>query len=238
MNNSNYQLYDILNYYETIKNTKYELTNKYFSLIIEYLKNINHLDNNISYKGLNTITNVFTLLLYYTKNIELTFYHAQKSFYFYIEFIQQITQDKNTFLNLSSKDASIFVYKKTIFEINNDIKKNITAISDEDSEKIEYLNSYISIIKNIFSSLTENKDEFIKNINKYLSNATLKQLENIVLFQNQLNEIDSIDSKKYTELLQLFIKKNGNNNQFIINEEFKDKLELDSPVKFIKWLFS
>jgi hypothetical protein len=235
MNNSNYQLYDVLNYYEEIKNTKYELTNKYFSLIIEYLKNINHLDNNISYKGLNTITNVFTLLLYYTKNIELTFYHAQKSFYFYIEFIQQITQDKNTFLNLSSKDASIFVYKKTIFEINNDIKKNIIAISDEDSEKIEYLNSYISIIKNVFSSLTENKDEFIKNINKYLSNATLKQLENIVLFQNQLNEIDS---KKYTELLQLFIKKNGNNNQFIINEEFKNKLELDSPVKFIKWLFS
>ena len=54
----------------------------------------------------------------------MTYFHSQKSFYFYVEFIGQISEDQHSFLHLSSKDASIFVYKKTIFEINDEIIKN------------------------------------------------------------------------------------------------------------------
>jgi hypothetical protein len=76
-------------------------------------------------RGIETLLHVFSIIFYYTKNLELTFYHTQKAYYFYIEFIEQISDDNVTFLQLSSRDAVMFVYKKTIFDINNEYKKNI-----------------------------------------------------------------------------------------------------------------
>ena len=60
-----------------------------------------------------------------TGYLELSFYHTQKAYYFYIEYIEQISDDNITFLQLTSRDAILFVYKKTIFELNNDCKKKI-----------------------------------------------------------------------------------------------------------------
>ena len=65
----------------------------------------------------------------YTKNIELTMFHSKKALYYYIEFIGQISDVSvhHSYLQLNSKDATLFVYKKTIYDINNfrsDEKKN------------------------------------------------------------------------------------------------------------------
>ena len=59
----------------------------------------------------------------YTKNLDLTVYHCKKAYLFYVEFIGQIGDDNNSYLQLNSKDATLFVYKKTIFEINNEYRK-------------------------------------------------------------------------------------------------------------------
>ena len=48
---------------------------------------------------------------------------GQKSFYYYIEFIGQIGDSNHQFLQLNSKDATLFVFKKTVFEINSDHRK-------------------------------------------------------------------------------------------------------------------
>ena len=64
-------------------------------------------------RGLNTITHVFTNLLYYTKNVDILYFHCEKAFYFYAEFVTQISEDDKTFLQLSSRDATNYVYKKT-----------------------------------------------------------------------------------------------------------------------------
>ena len=60
-------------------------------------------------------------MLIYTNNLELTHYHTKKGFYYYIEFIEQSISKKNINLNLTSQDAVMFVYKKTInnFTINH-----------------------------------------------------------------------------------------------------------------------
>lgn len=133
-----------------------EIMEKYVSLIIEYTTFIRD-KNNILYKkhypyilarGLDTITHVFIMILFYTKNIELTYYHSQKSFYYYVEFIEQILDVQHTFLHLSSRDASIFVYKKTIYEINQEHRKE-TENNIHDDEQFKQINAYAQIYKEV-----------------------------------------------------------------------------------------
>ena len=127
---NNFSLQNLDNYRKNIDNTTCEITEKYYMLITEYFKfiieNIKVKNSNfakfIITRGLDTITNVFNSIFYYTKNIDLTYFHCQKSFYFYLEFVGQISEDEKMFLQLSSRDATLYVYKKTIFEINNEIK--------------------------------------------------------------------------------------------------------------------
>jgi len=133
-----------------------EIMDKYVALISEYYafigekKNITH-KKQYAYllaRGLDTITHVFTMILFYTKNLELTYYHSQKSFYFYVEFIEQILDVQHTFLHLSSRDASIFVYKKTIYEINPEFRKEVENTHQNESQ-FALCNSYIQIYKQI-----------------------------------------------------------------------------------------
>jgi hypothetical protein len=153
-NNSIYSLNNLNNYKTNIINNINDINHKYNLLVIEYLHFIieNISTKNISYskfiitRGLVTITHVFTMLLFYSRNLDLSYYHSQKSFYFYVEFIGQISNDEHTFLKLSSRDASMFVYRKTIFEINNEIRKNIKNLSNEDTLKMRFLNANIHIL--------------------------------------------------------------------------------------------
>ena len=88
-------------------------------------------------RGLITITNVFNIILFYSKNLDMAYYHSQKAYYFYVEFIGQISEEHNTFLQLSSRDAILFIYKKTIFDIHNECKKrdHNEECKEKDKEK-------------------------------------------------------------------------------------------------------
>ena len=128
-----YALYNTENYKNTLTNSISEILTKYVSIVSEYLYCISEKQNIKKHKyyqyilerGFDTITNVFKILFYFTKNLDLTYYHSQKAYYFYIEFIEQISDDNITFLQLSSRDATTFVYKKTIYEISNEYKKTM-----------------------------------------------------------------------------------------------------------------
>ena len=76
-------------------------------------------------RGLETIKHCFKMIYMYTRNLDLTIYHCKKAFCYYVEFIGQIGDDNHTYLQLNSKDATLFVYKKTIFEIDNDYRKKV-----------------------------------------------------------------------------------------------------------------
>ena len=126
--NPKYSLQTNNNYNESINCEVSDIKHKYLFIINDYLNNIklNKKENSkfIILRGLETITHVFNMILYFTKNLEITHFYSEKSFYLYIEFINQITDDSNKFLQLCSRDASIYVYKKTIFDINNEYRKN------------------------------------------------------------------------------------------------------------------
>ena len=107
--------------------------NQYLLFGIETIKNKNsEYLKYILIKGLFTISHVFKMLLLFTQNLDLTYYHCQKSYSYYIEFIGQIGDDAVTYLQLNSKDAALFVYKKTVFDINQEYKKNYYEAKTEE----------------------------------------------------------------------------------------------------------
>ena len=97
-NNSQYSLQNTENYKTILHCSSNDILTKYNVLVCDYLNFITEnisMSNNIFNKfiimrGLDIITNVFTIILMYSKNIDMAFFHGQKSFYFYVEFIGQI----------------------------------------------------------------------------------------------------------------------------------------------------
>lgn len=142
----NYSLHNNENYKKELEPEISDVVIKISELFIDYFKfiteNIKLKKTNFSRfivtRGLDTIINVFNHILLYTKNLDVTYFHCQKAFYLYVEFVGQISEDEKMFLQLSSRDASTYVYKKTIFEINNETKENKRRCIRLHSFKIRY----------------------------------------------------------------------------------------------------
>ena len=204
---STISLQNLDNYKDQYSNTTAEIFSKYKGLITEYF--IQCIDSiyikNTSYykyiliKGVETLTHVFKFLLLYTKNLSLTYIHCQKSLYYYVEFICQIGEDTHSFLQLNAKDASLFVYKKTIFDINNEYRKeygslkNACIITTNVDSLTKIYSIYISNILYDYEFTSDNKLMFIK----YLNNHSNK------LGRNLLNISLNIDEEEYSNKLNI-----------------------------------
>ena len=266
--NSHFILYNTSNYKEVFNNSVPEILNKFVDVILQYMRFISEkiiMKNKLYYRfiferGIETLIHVFSVILYYTKNLELTFYHTQKAYYFYIEFIEQISDDNVTFLQLSSRDATMFVYKKTIFDLNNEYKKNIQEPTQEDKMILEVFNSYTYIYKRIILFIInhtgfkyENKTEYINMccdsieiISETLNKNKIKQnyIDCVYLFASLLND-KKIEILDFFKLLDEFVKK-------ISKKKFDDKLiknkiydsEINNFInnnelnKIVEWIFS
>lgn len=232
-----------------------EIFTKYVEVISEYLKNCSemiYMENNEYYKyviikGMETVAHVFRILLLYTRNLNLTSYHSQKSFYYYVEFISQIGDNNHSFLQLNSCDASLFVYKKSIYEINQEYRKKFTS-NIEENILIENVNSLIYIFNNLIIEMLEvkllknknmilksneknniiNKEERIcdiKNINSKISDNRLEDInkESKKMSQMLINLLINIDNKQTIERLEIIKEFMVNNIWRINNIEMKEK---------------
>jgi hypothetical protein len=251
-----YTLYNLENYNPLIKNSSQEILTKFIEVIIEYMRLIAEKINikNKSYyififeRGIETLIHIFSIIFYYTKNLELTFYHSQKAYYFYVEFIEQISDDNITFLQLSSRDALMFVYKKTIFELNNDRKKICPPLTPDEHSIVSYTDANMHIYKKLVSFILlhndfkyENKLNYINmccdkiqqiaatinkcKIKKHLNNCKEDCIYEFVNFlTNKQSEISSIDL--FFDMLKEFIerlkqKKKMINKKIIINKLYE-----------------
>tara|TARA_Y100001980_G_C14505354_1_gene280987 strand:- start:353 stop:1153 length:801 start_codon:yes stop_codon:yes gene_type:complete len=263
INLNKYNIQNIDNYNNNFQNNIIEICNKYINLINEYLqqcyKNIeihnNYYKNYIIKKGINTISYIFKLLLIYTKNLDITYYNCQKSFIYYIEFIGQISDDDNSFLQLNSKDATLFIYKKTIFDINNDYRNN--DLSNDDYNIINNLDLFINIHNNILFFIIEKNninnynDIFNTNVNSFFNkiikiyiennnNFLSDKLKSIIILSSNLNNFSSYNN--YITCIEIFLKKLKKHNKIIDIDrlEFliKNNKQFETPIKFINNLFN
>jgi len=259
--NSHYSLNNLENYKKTINEPIHNIVEKYYLLVNEYF---NFIADNVGFKniaytkfiierGVETITHVFSFLLYYTRNLDVAYFHGQKAFYFYAEFIGQISEDKHSFLQLSSRDAAMFVYKKTIFELNAEIRKTIEPLSADSVEKLDMLNLNTMIFKNFYSYVLEKEQKMIKHLD-FITNEIVKAKLNktgyslIEVFTNLMTK--NVPISKYFEIMKLFVVKYSKmkpETQYNIVEcQIKDKLRNplceqkinDPPINFVKWVLA
>jgi hypothetical protein len=180
--------------------TKYiELNNNYLMLCIE---NIQIQDENykkyIIKKGGETIEHIFNFLLYYTLNPELTYHHCEQGFIYYIEFIgQMIINGDNTGLSLSSKDAVLFVFKKTIFDISKEYRET-NPVNPDDDKKIKLVKNLTNTYKNLLflyiDGLSFTNDKIIKDVDtKCIKNI----VSNIMYFEIENNNSNNIEVINY-----------------------------------------
>jgi hypothetical protein len=196
---SQYLLYNVDNYKAVIQNTSGEIITKFTDVLFEYMRLISEKINikNKQYyififeRGIETLIHIFSIIFYYTKNLELTFYHSQKAYYFYIEFIEQISDDNITFLQLTSRDALMFVYKKTIFEINNDRKKSNIILTNEERNIISYIDANMPIYKKLVSYMLAHKDFKYENKLEYI-NMCCDKIQKLTIILNKCIKKESI----------------------------------------------
>jgi hypothetical protein len=230
-----YVLYNTNNYKPYITNSLQEIITKFSDIIIEYMRFISEkikIKNKKHYififeRGIETLMHVFTMIFYYTKNLELTVYHSQKAFYFYIEFIEQISDDNITFLQLSSRDAVMFVYKKTIYDLNNDHKKLMPVLTYDENQIIQTMNSYMNIYKKIAHFIIHMDFNFDNKL-EYINSASNKV--HALSFLINKNKI----KRPYDECINLFTKllinelghnQNELSNFFVILEDFVKRIQ-------------
>ena len=160
----------------------------------------------------------------------------------------------------------MFVYKKTIYDINNIYRKKFTL---EDNEQ-EILNSISNIImlfnSNLFNLLQKERLKYEKKesiihfaleksasiINKILNNGNLSLIDkktelSLFVFQNfQAYDIDTI---KYSNICEIFVKKlrkyKDKKSLLEMKSRVKEKLNDNksiknlnemSPLRYINWL--
>ena len=252
----NYSLHNNENFKKELHSEISDVTKKLSELFIDYFKFIieniklkkTKFSRFIIIRGLDTIINVFNNILFYTKNLDVTYFHCQKAFYFYVEFVGQISEDEKMFLQLSSRDATTYVYKKTIFEINYETRKNNEEISNYTRLKFNIINSYVELYKTILLKLINydflNNEKLIRIQNMYIKLNNLSNKSKIKLLNEVIEKfyycID--DDKYFFDSCELLVKKICKNQDLIYNdclnkflsEEFKDKLK-ESSDKFINW---
>jgi len=260
MNNSKENIIcDIENYKKNYDYTAYFRYSQYYKKLIchylEYLCDHTSIKHKkyflfILKRGILSLSHVFNMLLLYTKNIELTIAQCNKALYYYIEFIGQIADDTHSYLQLNSKDATLFVYKKTIFEINNDYRKNYT-INDKDSKFFDGITVLNNICNEIINLIIGEKQFEIKKkevfinyiinkINKImskLSTFTNTQLENkapIILFFIHSIPNSVVDLDKLLAIYEYFIKKIRKHNITITN--IKDYIYHNDHVYYLTTL--
>jgi len=228
------EIHIISNYKKEFNHKNYvEYANNYVDLIEQFLlyTKENVLIQNNSYfffvirRGLETIGHIFKFLMMYTKNFNLTMHHCKKSFFYYIEFIGQIGDDNHTYLQLSSKDAMLFVFKKTIFEINNKHRQNFSLTEPEDRELLEFFLQLIMILNKLLfyclgsKIMTENKIsaieycidtplKIIKSIctKKISITQTIENMK-IIMFLFETLKLKNIKFEAVIIILKIFCKK-------------------------------
>ena len=244
---------------------------KYISLITEFMNcictSIKIKDSKyyifIIQRGLETIKHCFKMLFMYTKNIDLTVFHCKKAFCYYIEFIGQISDSSHTYLQLNSRDATLFVYKKTLFEINKEFKKNF-LLQEADAAYLsvisDMLDIYHTVVLHSMASGSTNVVDRRKVAQLSLENGaaivarivknrdwqqqkSVKTRKLIMLFVTVLR-LYALSLKDYCSLCETFVNKLNKKDlgytrlqKKLHCSECKQILKTHTALRFVNWLY-
>jgi len=246
-------------YFRTKVLTKYASTMKeYFNLMnqSDIIKNLAN-PNNSLYIGMNSIHRVFEYVLIKTNNIDNAYFYSQKSYYYYLEYLEQI--NKAELVNsLNHMDAILFIYKKTIFDFyngehsdNNNIM-NMMSLNDDDLQNHEMnlrelFNKISNFTKTLFfwDNIYISFENRIKICDEYMGRylAKFDSIELITSYLDIIQQKIDIKFSKYDDLLNEMLMKVEKTRKFETldesekNERFLIKFYVEDHIfqeKFMK----
>tara|TARA_B100001057_G_C22855701_1_gene952606 strand:- start:1619 stop:2401 length:783 start_codon:yes stop_codon:yes gene_type:complete len=259
MDNSNI----IENYNKTYDFNKKEVIKKYIEIVLEYLKlcssSLIVIDrsyyNFIVNRGLQTIFHCFNIVYLYSKNLNIVEKSCKGAICYYVEFMGQIGEDSNSYLQLNSKDATLFVYKKILFDINEDYRKHF-KLNKEETIFLKELSISLNFINSILNNyLSFNNNEINKKNMEIMIKYSIKCIEVFLKYDNTQDDIEIInyftshilkhtkEIKNYTSICENFIKKINKNSlsKKTINIKLEEIENTDfnnmKPSKLVSWFF-
>lgn len=128
-------------YRETIQDMLVKFQEHVFSHNEAYL-------NYVVLTGFRTVTRVFQMVFLYTNDLQLAVNQALKANSYFVEFVGQLGEDHHTFLRLDSRDACLFVYKKTIFSLNDDVRREFAEgeITRDYATRLTHYAGYVECV--------------------------------------------------------------------------------------------
>jgi hypothetical protein len=184
-------------YYEKLEDDKlYEYIDNMQLIILEILNEKDNYDIKYINVGIKTLVHIMYNIFINTKNIDIMSYYGKTSVTYYFEFINQICSNSaNDFVNISLKDAVLFVYKKTIFNLNSEYKKGYNNFNNN------------SIFKKIFC------------INDIINMLHIQNNYNPVKYKNIINKLiiitNTIDINIIRQIMIILIDNNIDNIKII-----------------------
>lgn len=215
-------------------------------------------------RGLTTLEHIHNMIFMYTKNSEMLQHHLEKGYLYYVEFVSQIGEDTNSYIKLNSKDATLFVYKKTIYDINQEYRNNMT-LTKENKDYMKKMKVFTEIynllILNLMDILLDDmikSQEKLKEYMKYskefdklislLYNIFIKKdYENFTKIAKEISYIlmdDKISATKYLKIYNLLANKYYKREikykkiKKKLYDDNKEKLENLTSLKYVNWLFN
>tara|TARA_B100000482_G_C12557725_1_gene278804 strand:+ start:207 stop:839 length:633 start_codon:yes stop_codon:yes gene_type:complete len=151
--------------------------------------------------GIETIECIFLILLLKTKNLQLVIQNSENTIFYFFEFIEQMNRpntELHALLNLTITDAKLFVYKKTLF----DIQLNKTTNTTLENNIFCKLKQFTLVHKQILTMLlkTKNIKEIIEKyeyFDEYMkSDYTNEQINNCLAI-----DISDVNNDNLNEIL-------------------------------------
>jgi hypothetical protein len=170
--------------------------------------------------GLQVTHRVFEYILSKNQNVENAYFYSQKSYYYYLEYMEQI-HESNLLLNLNHNDAVLFVYKKTIVEFQEKEGSasftNIMTLQNDDSsppltetKEISKLMKKVERIINVlfFWNHREFDFAFLCQLSELYLLRFIQKIDKIGELSLTIAEfiqeklVDEIQTVKYVELIE------------------------------------
>tara|TARA_B100000513_G_scaffold45402_1_gene17147 strand:+ start:772 stop:1536 length:765 start_codon:yes stop_codon:yes gene_type:complete len=247
-------------------NLKNGIINQFIILLKDYFTRlISCTLNEFSYNncfqiGIHAFIRVFEYVLFQTKSLEKAHIYSEKSQILFLEYLEQI-QDSGYLQELDVNEIVLFVYKKTIFKINEqeneaDIINNMMTLSDTsvNFDEKDYHELFVRL-QNTADTLFYWNNKNITNQNRieisqkfFETWYLLSENKYLLLLLEYIHQEFSIDYSDYKIVLKEIIEINKKNKFKDLNESFfinkftlekellKEKYQKVNIKQFIKWL--
>jgi len=160
-------------------------------------------------KGIENLKNIFRLLLVYTKNKDMAAFQTEKAMLYYVEFMGQISNEHSFIINLNGKDATLFIFKKTLY----DLVKQDSSMTDADTQTLlvmdRFIDTHSAILKIVLSS-SDAENGVIKCV-QTMHKKMCSDVDRFIIHHDIISDLiktvsDNITSSQLIALITVLIK--------------------------------